>query len=29
MSYQIFILKRAQKELAKVIGKDFDRIKGI
>jgi len=27
MSYRIFILKRAQKELAKVIGKDFDRIK--
>ena len=26
-NYRIFILKRAQKELAKVIGKDFDRIK--
>ena len=29
MSYRLFILKRAQKELAKVIGKDFDRIKEI
>ena len=27
MSYRIFILKRAQKELARVFGKDFDRIK--
>ena len=27
MSYRIFILRRAQKELAKIFGKDFDRIK--
>ncbi len=29
MSYRIFILKKAQKELAKITGKDFDRIKEI
>lgn len=27
MSYRVFILKRAQKELAKIAGKDFERIK--
>lgn len=27
MSYRIFILRGAQKELAKIFGKDFDRIK--
>jgi mRNA interferase RelE/StbE len=27
MSYRLFILKRAQKELSKVTGKDFERIK--
>ena len=27
MSYQIFILRRAQKELAKIVGEDYERIK--
>lgn len=27
MSYQIFILRKAQKELAKIFGKDYEQIK--
>ncbi len=27
MSYQILILRRAQKELAKLFGRDFERVK--
>ena len=29
MSYQIFILRRAQKELAKIVGKDYEQIKEV
>ncbi len=27
MNYRLFILRRAQKELSKIVGKDYERIK--